>query len=83
LLKQEINKLKFDNDYLRMQFVKIDEFRLAMNNETRIDQFNQRRVNLLKAHLSRQRRHISNLNESLKLKKLFYKDLLSILTFLV
>ena len=35
-LKQEISRLTQDNEYLREQFVKIDEFRLAMNKEANL-----------------------------------------------
>ena len=82
-LKRQLKVVKKDNAYLRKQFKQIDEFRLAMDQKADLRNFSEKRVNMLKSHISRQRRHITNLNETLRLTRLFHKDLLNVLQFLI
>ncbi len=53
VLKKEVERLRHDNNYIRKQFLKIDEYRLAMEKESDLKNFNEKRINLLKSHIAR------------------------------
>ena len=60
-----------ENELLKEEISKRDEFRMVLEEDKKDLHFDERRIKLLKAHICRQRIHITNLTETLKLTRRF------------
>lgn len=74
--------LKKENSILQNSLEEIDEFDLVLNRKTKIENFNEKRCDILKACVHKQKRYIDYLNKSFKLSNKFYKDIKHVLQFL-
>lgn len=86
----EIQSLRFQkaelerqNEVLNTQINEVDEFGIVLNKKVRSENFNEKRCDILKACIQKQKRYIDYLNSSMKLSKKFYKDMLQVLKFLI
>ena len=82
-LKQQIAELKAENQQLKEEMATIDEFRLAMAKKVKLEAFNEKRIDLLKAQISKQKRYINTLCKANKVSKKFFKDMLGVLNYLL
>lgn len=81
-LQKRVKELEKQNEELRLEYKAIDEFKLAMARKTKLQDFHEKRIDLLKAQVSRQKRYIDLLHNSFKQTKTFHKDLMSVLDYL-
>ena len=82
-LRKQVAMLKQENSKLKQELRDIDEFRIALEHKRNLEEFNERRCDLLKGQLIKQRRYIDYLSSSVKLTKKFYRDSVNILDFLL
>lgn len=82
---QEILKLKRENASLKREIMnlkndKLDKYELTDDNKYRSNEnFNEKRIALLKNQIIKQQSYIKNLHKSLRLIKKFYRDMTSLL----
>lgn len=81
-LKREITELKRENQLLKEELATVDEFKVALAKKVKLDNFNEKRIDLLKAQISRQKRYIDHLNKANKISKKLFKDVLGVLKYL-
>lgn len=71
------------NAILKREVKHLDEFKLALMKEVATENFQQKRIDLLKAQISSQRRYINTITSFLKLSREFFCDMKNVLNFLV
>ena len=81
-LKQKNSELSNINGTLKQEVNLVDEFETVLNKRTRIEDFNEKRCDMLKANITKQKRYISQMTSALKLANKFHKDMKNILTYL-
>ena len=81
-LRKQNKQLNKKVEELQKELDSVNEFKLAIEKPFDENNFNERRVTLLKAQIAQQRRLITKLTKSLKLSKTFHKELLAILDIL-
>lgn len=79
VLRKQNKQLTKKVEELQKELDSISEFKIAIEKPFDENNFNERRVTLLKAQIAQQRRLISKLTKSLKLSKTFHKELLAIM----
>ena len=82
-LKRQNAHLKKENSILQSEMKEIDEFELILRKKTKIENFNEKRCDILKACVQKQKRYIDYMHRSLVLTRKFHKDMLHILQFLI
>ena len=82
-LKQRNIELNDQNKQLKSDMKNIDEFEVVLRKKTKFENFNEKRCDILKACISKQKRYIDNINQAMKLHKKFYKDLKHVLSYLI
>lgn len=82
-LRKKNTDLQLKNALLKKDIAHLDEFRLALDKHVEIDNFHEKRVDVLKAQVTKQKRYIDYLTKALKITKLFYKDQMAILNYLI
>lgn len=83
VLRRQNLELARKNVLLKKEIKQLDEFRTAMLKDVSIENFQEKRVDLLKAQVARQRKYINDLTKTIKFNRIFYKEIRSILEFLV
>lgn len=82
-LKKQNAELSYVNEALKQEMDGIDEFEKVLSKRTKIENFNEKRCDMLKAALEKQKKYIAQLTSSVKLSNKFSKDLAAVLKFLV
>jgi len=81
-LKNRNETLLKENKQLKNDLVEIDEFEEVLRKKTKIEDFNEKRCDILKACVRKQKRYIDYMNKTFRMTKIFYKDLQHVLEFL-
>ena len=82
-LKKQNAELSYMNEALKQEVDGLDEFEKVLSKRTKLENFNEKRCDMLKASLEKQKKYIAQLTSSVKLSNKFSKDLASVLKFLV
>lgn len=87
---KEINTLQKENEILKKKLLfktteleEVDEFRFSMKELEFSTNFNEKRVNSLKAQILKQQKYITKLEKTLKLMKIFFNDSKSFLNLFI
>lgn len=75
--------LQLKNIQLKKDVAYLDEFKMALDKPVNVERFHEKRIDILKAQVSKQKRYIDYLTKALKLTKTFYKDQTSVLNYLI
>jgi len=81
-LKSRNQSLIQENLQLKNDLEEIDEFDEVLMKKTKIEDFNEKRCDILKACIHKQKRYIDYQNKAIRMSKLFYKELRHVFDFL-